>query len=55
MKKTAIFKAIPSIESVENKMPPKKRHPPGAGIWFVHVVAAGYNLTPQAVPSPGLR
>ena len=28
MKKTAFFKAIPSIESVESKMPPKKRPPP---------------------------
>ena len=28
MKKTAFFKAIPSIESVERKMPPKKRPPP---------------------------
>ena len=27
-KKTAFFKAIPSIESVESKMPPKKRPPP---------------------------
>ena len=28
MKKTSLFKAIPSIESVERKMPPKKRPPP---------------------------
>ena len=35
MKKTALFKAIPSIESVESKMPPKRRPPPSR-----HVVCA---------------
>ena len=52
MKKTNFFKD--SIESVERKMPPKKIPPP-AGIWCVQVAVAGYSLTPQAVPSPGLR